>query len=245
MAREVSHDEVNRYERVLADWKPGPGAPKKKPTRTSKPSAKPPAAAYTEANGAVRAYNLGAILLFDDDTLVVYQHPVPRKEYDLVLALYPNGGVKSQGVALARYDGVEEIGALPVALLERVKSEMRWDRDLIVFHCYRYEDVARVPRQPGAPKPAAPDAASAPSSKEESPEGDGAFKRGQRIEVQLGDHMWKAVYWGEDPLGTVVAHRTHDRWELMHLDLARFGDGLVAEPRPDPELIKEIEQQVG
>lgn len=152
MAENVE-EEVERYRRILEDWKPGPGPRKNTPPPAparSNGDARPAnnggaavASAYTP-HGAVSTFTPGAILLLNGRTLAVYRKPVPEKEYHLVLVLCPNQTVKAQGIALEGYQ-VEELGSLAPAWFERLQNEMRWERDLIVFHCYRYEDVAHIP----------------------------------------------------------------------------------------------------
>jgi hypothetical protein len=264
MAENVE-DEVERYRRILEDWKPGPPPPKSRPQpalMTAPPSPATPSngASLTRpnynGNGSAGAeYSAGAILLLNQRTLAIYRKAVPEKGYHLVLALCPNHAVKAQGIALEGYQ-IEELGSLAPAWLERLLSEMRWERDLIVFHCYRYEDVARIPAvdhveepgnsipapvqwtqpvmpaQPPAPEPSAP----APAEKT-----NGQLRRGQRLQIQFGAKAWDAVYWGKDDQGQVIAHRTYENWSLMHLDLARFQNGLVVHPEVEPGLIKEIE----
>ena len=47
--------------------------------------------------------------------------------------------------------------------------------------------------------------------------------RGQRLRIQFRDgHSWDAIFWGGEGTETMVLHRTHGDWALMHLDLSRF-----------------------
>jgi hypothetical protein len=198
--------------------------------------------------------------------IVIYRRAVPEKEYHLVLALGPNNSIKVQGIALEGYE-VEEIGSLPPVWIERLNTELRWERDLIVFHCYRYEDVAKIPSaenaeelRPAAP-PTQPVYASGPSSysspapersapvREPAPATDadmlnGNLRRGHRMKIRFGANTWDAVYWGKDDQGQVIAHQTYERWSLMHLDLNRFRTGLVIEPDVDTRVVREIERSI-
>ncbi len=66
------------------------------------------------------------------------------------------------------------------------------------------------------------------------------IKRGSSFTIKFGDRMWNAIYWGMDGRGTVVAHKTHGQWTLMHLDLNRFKESLVVQPGIDEKLVSEI-----
>ena len=69
--------------------------------------------------------------------------------------LGPNGGVKTQGIALEGYT-VDEVGSLSAPALRDLLRKMRWTRDMIVFHCYSYEDVLKLPAMDPATKKDAP-----------------------------------------------------------------------------------------
>jgi len=70
------------------------------------------------------------------------------------------------------------------------------------------------------------------------------LRRGHRIKLMFGHKSWEAVYWGQDHKGPVVAHNTHRRWTLMHLDLDRFKETMVIEAEPEPKVIQEILQHL-
>lgn len=76
-----------------------------------------------------------------------------------------------------------------------------------------------------------------PESKEK---GKVKIRRGSSFTIKFGDRMWNAIYWGMDGRGTVVAHKTHGHWTLMHLDLNRFKESLVVKPGIDEKLVSEI-----
>jgi hypothetical protein len=205
-------------------------------------------------------YQPGALLCLNGRTVAVYKQAVPEKEYHLVMVMAPNFTVKTQGIALEGYQ-VEEIGCLSPEVFERLQHEMRWSRDLLVFHCYSYEDVEKLPQHliapsVGAPVIAAPvqpveirevvsETETSPYEDDDEDEAPGnAMRRGQRIRVRFGDKAWSAVYWGHDDQGQVVAHKTHKHWSLMHLDLERFGADLNIDPNVDSQVIAEIEKSL-
>lgn len=69
--------------------------------------------------------------------------------------------------------------------------------------------------------------------------------RGRRVLIHFGPgKAWEAVYWGQDDQGAVVAHRTHNRWSLMHLDLTRFRDTMEVGEALDPEEVAEVERDL-
>lgn len=248
---DVERKEVEEYEKLLENWKPGPGAPPggERPTPgRSKPSMKHghgiQGAQAQPAAGAHQAYQPGAILVLNSRTVAIYKQPVPEKGYHLVQVLYPNNAVKTQGVALEGYE-VEQLGELSGEAQDKLQREMRWDRDMIVFHCYSLEDVKKVPATLSAPAvptgegvpKTTPSSDTVPSETAEKTR----LRRGQKIKVSFGNNTWEAVYWGKDDQGPVVAHKTHEEWQLMHLDLERFGSGLKVEPEIDEELVEQIE----
>lgn len=213
-------------------------------------------------------YGAGAILRLNGRTLAIYKKAVPEKEYHLVLMLSPGGSVKAQGVALEGYE-VEELGCIAPKWFEKMQTEMHWDRDLIVFHCYSFEDVVRIPRAEGGeetlesvrPAPAAPPPPRAeaeqvavtptaspvmppPVTAPPKPEANGSMRRGQRLQIKFGNNTWDAVYWGKDDQGQVIAHKTYEQWALMHLDLKRFTNSMLIDPEADLTLVQEIEQSL-
>lgn len=194
---------------------------------------------------------------------------MPEKGYHLVLILGPHGSVKAQGIALDGYE-IEELGNIAPKWFEKLQSDMQWQRDLVVFHCYSYEDTLKVPRlegteapreplrmAPAAPAPvaAAPQATAEPLADPQTdyapvaqqpprPELNGNLRRGQRLQIKFGEKAWDAVYWGKDDQGQVIAHKTHEDWALMHLDLKRFANTMQVDHETDPALIQEIEQSL-
>ena len=51
---------------------------------------------------------------------------------------------------------MDEVGSLPAPVLNDLLRKMRWTRDTIVFHCYCYEDVLKLPAMDPAAKTSAP-----------------------------------------------------------------------------------------
>ncbi len=249
----VEREDVERYEKLLSDWRPAPArrpAGQEMPVRDDlyRPNEEPPA----PVAGKTAGYGPGAILSLQGQTLVVYKQAVPEKGFHLVLALLPGGKIKLQGVALESYT-VEEIGTIAAPQFEQMQRSMSWSRDLLVFHCYSFEDVARVPQSPEAPQaiqeptapaqpaPQAPNGRVTPPAAEAQP---AKLRRGQRLQIRFGQKSWDAVYWGQDSQGHVVAHMTFNKWALMHLELDRFGSNVTIDPSVDEDLVRQIEAQL-
>lgn len=262
-------DEVERYQKLLEDWtwSNKTAAPKAAPSRPE--STQPTQPAYQQPSAEIQSiqpvqpsrqaapgvYQPGALLCLNGRMVAVYKQAVPEKEYHLVMVMGPNSTVKTQGIALEGYQ-VEEIGCLSPEIFERLQQEMRWNRDLLVFHCYSYEDVEKLPQQvvPATTqvaqqgRPAETPSATPQRREEATPEPEpeeaptvGTLRRGHCVNVRFGDKSWSAIYWGRDDQGQVVAHKTHKQWSLMHLDLDRFGADLNIDPTIDPKVIAEIE----
>ncbi|MEN6625111.1 MAG: hypothetical protein ABFD69_02665 [Candidatus Sumerlaeia bacterium] len=259
----TEREDVDRYEKLLNDWRPSP--PKRQSgiglTTAHAESITPVNEEPPEYQAGPAVHAPGAILCIGDRTLVVYKQSVPDKGYDLVYTLLPGGSIKLQGVALSGH-AVQEIGSIGQPEFNQLQGTMRWNRDLIVFHCYRYEDVARIPAAPSAaaeaspapsytpePPPVRPAPAAQPAMMSQPvppppPEDPRkSLKRGQRLQVRFGNKTWDAVYWGQDDQGQVVAHQTYNNWSLMHLDLDRFaGSNMLVDPNIDDNLVRTIEQ---
>lgn len=259
-------EEVDRYEKLLNDWRPGAPAGKRRSSvglTTAHNESITPIHEEPVDYRVPAVHAPGAILSLGEHTLVIYKQSVPDKGYDLVYTLLPGGTMKLQGVALSGH-AAQEIGSIGQPYFDQLQTTMHWNRDLIVFHCYRYEDVAKIPAAPSA----APDATPQPSKPEPQPVRTAApqpayqptiatqpvpppppedprknLKRGQRIQVRFGQKAWDAVYWGQDDQGQVVAHQTYNNWSLMHLDLDRFsGSNMMVDPNIDEQLVRTIEQ---
>ncbi|MEQ8820230.1 MAG: hypothetical protein RLY93_08290 [Sumerlaeia bacterium] len=179
--------------------------------------------------GSDGTFPVGTILRFEDDHIGVFKDSRPDKEYEVVYLLLADGSVKPQGVALASYD-VKKLGQLPAEFMLRLQRRMTWDRDEVIFHLDMFDYCAFIP-QPRAgattghsgffQKPVT----SIEDSVDEEPK---KLLRGRKLRITFGaGREWDAIYWGVDDLGPVVAHHTHDKWSLMHLDLNRFRDSMV------------------
>ncbi len=199
----------------------------------------------------------GTILLFEDGNVGVYKERNPAKEYDIVYMLRNTGNVSPQGMPLFNYE-VEPIGRLSSACFEQFVKTDRWERDMLVFHLLKYKDHSHIPEIVAAP-PTQPQAVNDESfsswavrkleatempilttaPEEEKPK----LTRGRNMTIVFGpSQKWDAVYWGKDELGHVVAHSTHDRWSLLHLDLDRFKDSLTFHGMVDAPLLKKMEK---
>lgn len=228
--------ELKRYEKLLQDWKPG-GDRREPQAEREREAGAHRESIYIErgdtpqqpARTPAQRFQPGAILVLNGQDLVVYQRPVPSKEYDLVLALQRDGRTRSEGVALDGHQ-IEEIGRVVQPWFEYLQSRAQWDRDLIVFHLSDFSHVGKVPH---------PDRRSAQGPATEN--GGGRLRRGERLKINFGNNTWEAIYWGRDSQGDVVAHSTHGNWALMHLDLKRFSNGLTTEGPVDSGLIDQIE----
>ena len=267
MSEEI--DEVSRYQKILEDWKPSSHMPRMpnfggqsvRPAPDIKPRT------FSQQDQAVgQSYAAGSILRLNRNTYGVYDRPVPEKGYHLVHVLNPHGSTKTQGIALEGHQ-VEEIGELPAKWFHNLQQSGQWNRDLIMFHCYRYEDAATIPvdnRPQAAPQQAQPLAtpprvqpAAAPREQpaartQEAPvpptppsASESPLKRGNHLTVKFGSKAWDAIYWGHDDQGHVVAHKPNGHWSLMHLDLERFQNtGLVVNANVDPILVRAIEESL-
>ncbi len=197
--------------------------------------------------GPNNQYLPGTILYFEDQTVAIYGRQMKDKDYEMVYALGTNGRLKPQGIPLANYD-VRPLGRIAPAYLEKLAASMKWDRDLIIFHLLEYEDCPLIPEitatngheasspqsSTGVPKLPLPSSTAAPQP----------LTRGRKLSIVFGKQNWNAVYWGTDELGTVVAHKTHDHWALMHLDLKRFKDGIVHGEMMSPAELAEVEADI-
>ena len=210
-------------------------------------------------------YRKGTILVLDEEELAIYRRPVAGKPYDMVYSLMTDGGVKIEAVDLPEHE-VTELGRLSAESLKILQTHMRWSKPLIAPHCQDPGDAERLPDpengdEEAYPPPAAtstnppvnkPCNGPSPSIEQlvrqesavrvEKPGKSGKTRigRGQHIKIQIGGNSWEAIYWGKDQTGTVVAHKTHGHWVLMHLDLGQYRDSLVVVSGRNESLIEEI-----
>lgn len=195
----------------------------------------------------------GTILLFEDGTVGVFKEENPVKEYDIVYVLNKSGHISPQGMPLDTYD-VEPIGRLSQGVFEQLVKSGRWERDMMVFHLLKYKDHVHIPPITNEDEPIGPPSGDrvtkmsvrnfeGEESQRAQVEGEKpAFERGRRLTIEFGPQKWEAVYWGKDELGHVVAHNTHDKWALMHLDLGRFKDSITLGDFASEEEMKSMER---
>lgn len=201
---------------------------------------------YSDESGPAKItqFRPGSILRLENQQMGIYKMAVPEKDTNLVLLLGHGGNLRTQTCDLEP-GAAEEIGMIPPDLFVKLQSDMRWYRDLIVFHCYAFADTVKVPQIDIAPRSAAvpqaqPQVAAAPRR---PPAADG-LRRGQRFQIKFGQKMWQAVYWCKDTRGDVIAHQNGGDWALMHLDLKQYAGSLRADPEPDAALAHAIEESL-
>lgn len=95
--------------------------------------------------------------------------------------------------------------------------------DSVVNNVFRNESASRVVDEEEAP-----------------PQPKLRIRRGQCVSIKMGARSWDSIYWGRDKKGSVVAHKTHGHWTLMHLDLNLYKDTMEVMPEADKGLIEEI-----
>jgi hypothetical protein len=214
-------------------------------SRVSPPSrtAPEPTAGVTNQLGTDGTFAVGTILRFDDHSIAVYKDRKASKEYEVLYVLQPDGRIKAQGIALVTYD-LKVLGKLPPEFMLRMQRRGTWDRDEIIFHLSSFDYCALVPQIRAAEEPSSRSSSivqklSSPASGEEK-----AMRRGRWFRIAFGPQEWNAIYWGEDELGSVVIHNTHQRWALMHLDLNRFKDSLVLGDMAEAEVMDKIYEDI-
>ncbi len=194
----------------------------------------------------------GTILLFEDGAVGIYKESNSAKDYDIIYMLRQSGRIAAQGMPLYNYE-IEPIGRLSHTCFDHLVKSDKWERDMMVFHLLKYKDHIHIPHidedknitrasgetfsQWAVQKLPADQVDSA--SKNEKPQ----LSRGRRMTIEFGPNQrWEAVYWGKDELGYVVAHNTHDRWALMHLDLDKFKDSTTFHDIVDNNTLRKMER---
>lgn len=192
---------------------------------TPRPASRPQSQSTPSPEGS---FAVGTILLFEEGILGVYKDPRADKDYEVVAILESDGTITPQGLALENYD-IKVLGVLPPEFMHRLNRRRTWVRDEICYHLNTYDHCARIPH---------PVASDETRRREAEPEDDGrtplpvrrnkeaGLVHGRHFTIAFGPKEWSGIYWGEDELGSVVAHQTHEKWSLMHLDLDRFRDSL-------------------
>lgn len=218
--------------------------------------------------GGHKKFAPGTILWVNQQAVAIYKMAVPEKGYHILLLPGPGGVIKSQDVGDLDQYMIEELGVIESCWFEKMQEAMRWNRDLILFHCSSFAEALKIQIPPCEACPhlgdkkqvqarhaqTAPDPAHhhppqqhqpAPHpTPPEPPPADKGLRRGQRFQIMMGRKSWSAVYWGKDDEGCVVAHHTTGEWVLMHLDLEPYAATLRAEPQPDQGAIYQIENSL-
>jgi len=163
----------------------------------------------------------GTLVRLNDDSLGIIKEEIHDREYDLVYILTLEGNVEPHGVCLFSV-GIERLGRLPKEELHKIEKTMSWNRDHLIYYLDDVKMAGKIPQ------PKAGNGSSAASETPAVPRfDDGAsMQRGRCVSVIFGTKKWEAVYWGEDSMGTIVAHNQQGEWELLHMDLKRFGSSV-------------------
>lgn len=212
----------------------------------------------------------GSILRLDDSDMVVYRRSVTGQALDMVYSLLADGSVQIEGIPLRDHKVVEighlpptemkrlqeEMGWTRDGLAKHCYSDS--DRARIPDPgtrrasrtASRSPNANRNDNRKGRPLSAGPvsksvskvlrkeSAARVPAEQKfTSPF---KIRRGQTITINSKGKSWEAVYWGRDKRGSVVAHRTEERWVLMHLDLNQYKGAMKVSPDPDSLLVDQI-----
>ncbi len=169
----------------------------------------------------------GTIVRLGDDSVGIIKEQIRNREYDLVYIMCADGRIEPRGVCLFAYE-LEKLGRLPKEELDRIQTKMFWDRDRLIFHLDDISYAAGIPERGAAAPPAQKQSKKTSEPVAPEPEDDGhSMQRGRKISVNVGGKKWEAVYWGQDSLGTILAHSQNaSDWELLHMDLDRFGSSV-------------------
>lgn len=178
----------------------------------------------------------GTIVRLNDDSLGIIKQEIPNREYDLVYILTAEGKVEPRGVCLFAF-GIERLGRLPKEELGKVENKMEWTRDHLIY----YLDDVKLTRH--IPHPTV--AVEKGKEKKHARFDDGkSLIRGRTLSINFGDKKWEAVFWAEDSMGTLVAHNQQGEWELLQMDLKRFGSSLKTGKLLQGDELKKIEEAV-
>ncbi|MCX7011920.1 MAG: hypothetical protein NTW86_05030 [Candidatus Sumerlaeota bacterium] len=209
-----------------------------------------PAPAPRRAAAEDKAYDRQGKLPYPPGTVVrmgnevgIIKEEISNREYDLVYLLCADGRIEPRGVTLYSYD-LERLGRLPREELNRISKRQFWDRDRLIYYLDDISFARGIPLI--VPKGEAESASTRLAQTRSEPHDDGhSLLRGRRLSIVYGDKSWEAIYWGQDEEGPIVAHAFGpDEWELMRLDLNRFGDSLKRGRLMSDREIKAIEEQV-
>lgn len=239
MEIDVPSADLEQYDDVKPKPPPKP-KPAPPPRAEEKPPPQPAPAPEPEVEKSKDLFPCGTLVVWNDGELAVYKQHREEKGYDVIYVAESGGKLVPKGVCLFAY-GPRRVGQLSEAIFQWMERTMSWSRDAFVAHFDNPADAGRIPVLGEAP---AAGEAPEPSKPAADTEERGPFVRGRTFTISMGDHVWHGVYWGRDPIGTLVAHNTNRVWTLMHLDLDRFGsDVQLGDVLPD-EAITSIEQAV-
>lgn len=170
--RTAMKQEIDRYRRLLQEWGGDTqGGIQEKPAAASNPSqprGETPQAtsgpsstqrikigkAQTTPVPDLERYPSGAILVLNDEELVIYRRGVVGQPVDMVYSLLSDGNVKIEALNLAEYQ-ISELGCLSPDALKRLQAQMTWNRALVGPHCTDAGDAERIP-EPNPPRQASP-----------------------------------------------------------------------------------------
>jgi hypothetical protein len=238
-----------------------PAVQKTAPPPPEPPVQQAPPAPPPESEEVGNLFRQGDILKMEDGTLAVYQGPVAGKEYDIALFLKKTGMIDPRGIVIYAYD-VEKIGHLPPLYYEKLRHINLWNRDLIVYHLDRYERCKDIPfptdpnlhsapektpvphRTPPPRQTKAPGVPTSYAEADPPPRPEQIQQKGRHITLKMGANEWKAVYWGKDDLGHLLAHQTHGDWSIMHMDLERFENSLQYGTLMSEDEIKTMDKSI-
>ncbi len=195
-------------------------------------------------------YPEGAILSFNGRRIGIYVSSIPGKDFDLIYTLKEDGTVEPEGIPLYSYEH-RKIGKLNPERIKALKTRMRWSREEIVYYLdeFEYANLIPTPEIRKKPVPTTQEKTEARETITTKPPRrkkptEGGLDRGRKIIIHNGKSSWESVYWGADNQGPIVAHKTSGRWELMHLDLSRFGDRISYGNLLSNEELSELEKAV-
>ena len=70
------------------------------------------------------------------------------------------------------------------------------------------------------------------------------LERGRPISIEHGASVWRAIYWGRDETGEIVAYNSDGHWRLIRVDLRSMVDELVEDDLLPLEEIHSIEKDI-
>ncbi len=217
--------------------------PQPEPVQQAPASESPPEDDY-ETKGNL-PFPPGTIVRLGDDSAGIIKEQIRNREYDLVYIMCADGRIEPRGVCLFAYQ-LEKLGRLPEEELDRIQTKMFWNRDRVVFHLDNISYAAGIPERAAAEQMAKQQEAQRAAPEAPEPEDDGhSIQRGRTLTINFGGKKWEAVYWGADSLGPILAHSDNGGdWELLHMDLDRFGSSVEPDRLLKKNEIRKIEECV-